>query len=219
MNIRFLGHACFLISSEKYLILIDPFLSGNPSAAITKDEVRATHILITHGHDDHLGDAVEIAKREDSTVYATVETAKLFPKEVNIEVGQIGGFVSSDFGGVKFTSAAHGSGIPGGLACGFIVEFGGKKIYHAGDTGLIMDMNLLEDEKIDVALLPIGDRYTMGPKDALRAVKMIKPKKVIPMHYNTWPLIAQDPNVWKEDVERETNTEVVILQPGESLDL
>ncbi len=219
MEIKYLGHASFLISSKEYALLIDPFLSGNPGAAARADEVRATHIFVTHGHGDHLGDAVEVAKRTGATVYATVEIASCFPQGIDVEVGQIGGFVPSDFGGVKFTAAAHGSGVPGGLACGFLIEFEGKKIYHAGDTGLIMDMALLADEQVDVALLPIGDRFTMGPKDALRAVKMIKPRLAVPMHYNTMPPIVQDPEQWKKDVEAATTTEVSVLAPGEAFQL
>ncbi|GEM_PF-6174 len=219
VKIQYLGHACFLISSKEYSVLIDPFLTDNPQAAVKPDEVRATHILVTHGHGDHLGDAAQIAQRTGATVYATVETAKLFPEGVSVEVGQIGGSVPAEFGRVKFTAAAHGSGVGGGLACGFVVEFEGKKVYHAGDTGLIMDMALLEEESVDVALIPIGDKFTMGPKDALRAVKMIKPKKAIPMHYNTWPPIAQDPQQWKRDVEAATDTEVVVLAAGERMEL
>ncbi|OPZ65605.1 MAG: metal-dependent hydrolase [Firmicutes bacterium ADurb.Bin506] len=219
MEIKFLGHSSFMIASKEYSLLIDPFLSGNPSAAAKVDEVNPTHILVTHGHGDHLGDAVSIASRTHATVFATVETAASFPEGTDIEVGQIGGSVPTDFGRVKFTPAAHGSGAPGGLACGFLVEFEGKKIYHAGDTGLIADMALLEAENIDLALLPIGDRFTMGPSDALRAVKMIKPRKVVPMHYNTMPAIAQDPVQWKKDVEAATDTEVIVLAPGESLQL
>lgn len=219
LNIKFLGHSSFLISSKEYSLLIDPFLSGNPGAAAKPGEITATHVLVTHGHGDHIGDAVEIAQRCGSTVYATVETAGLFPEGTNLDVGQIGGFIRSDFGGVKFTSASHGSGVPGGLSCGFLIELDGKKIYHAGDTGLIMDMALLEEEEIDVALIPIGDRFTMGPKDALRAVKMIAPKRVIPMHYNTMPPIVQDPDRFKKDVEAQTEAEVVVLAPGESLEL
>jgi L-ascorbate metabolism protein UlaG (beta-lactamase superfamily) len=219
LKIKYLGHSSFLITSKEYSLVIDPFLSGNPGAALKADEVMATHVLVTHGHDDHIGDAAAIAQRCKSTVYCTVECASLFPQGTILEVGQIGGFIPSDFGGVKFTAAAHGSNIPGGLACGFIIELEGKKLYHAGDTGLIMDMALLEEEQIDLALLPIGDRFTMGPKDALRALKLIKPRKVIPMHYNTMPLIQQDPEQFKKEAEAAVNTEVILLNPGGEYDL
>ncbi|MDR0577306.1 MAG: metal-dependent hydrolase [Candidatus Accumulibacter sp.] len=214
MKLKFLGHSCFLVSAGKYSLIVDPFLSGNPGAAAKPGEIDATHVLVTHGHDDHIGDAVEIAARCGSTVYATVETAGRFPKSASVEVGQIGGFVASDFGGVKFTAAAHGSGIAGGLACGFLITIEGKKIYHAGDTGLIADMGLLEYERIDVALLPIGDRFTMGPRDAARAVGMIKPKIVIPMHYDTWPIVAQDPELFRKAVEDSGDARVVVLRVG-----
>lgn len=219
MEIRFLGHSSFLISSKEYSLLIDPFLSGNPAAAARAGEISATHVFVTHGHGDHLGNAVQIAQRTGATVYATVETASSFPEGIDVETGQIGGFVPTDFGGVKFTPAAHGSGAPGGLACGFLIEFEGKKLYHAGDTGLTIDMTLLEEENVDIAFLPIGDRFTMGPKDALRAVKMIKPRRAVPMHYNTMPAIAQDPVQWKKDVEAATGTEVIVLAPGDSFSL
>jgi L-ascorbate metabolism protein UlaG (beta-lactamase superfamily) len=222
LNIKYLGHACFQIISKaasvEYSLLIDPFLSGNPASKVKAENVKATHVFVTHGHDDHLGDAISIATRCASTVYATVETGSRFPQAVKVEVGQIGGFVPADFGGVKFTAAAHGSSVPGGLACGFLIELEGKKIYHAGDTGLIMDMMLLGEEGVDVALLPIGDRFTMGPKDAVRAVGFIKPKRVVPMHYNTWPIINQDPELFKKDAEAATGTPVSVLTIGEALE-
>ena len=217
MNIKYLGHSCFLIISEKYSLLIDPFLSGNPNGGAKAEELDVTHILVTHGHGDHLGDAVAIATRCGSKVYATVETGGLFPEGVDVEVGQIGGFLEAGFGRIKFTAAAHGSGVPGGLACGFLIELEGKKIYHAGDTGLTMDMVLLADDGIEVAMLPIGDKYTMGPKEALRAIGLIKPKRVIPMHYNTWPPIAQDAERFQHDVEAATGIPVAVLAVGESL--
>jgi L-ascorbate metabolism protein UlaG (beta-lactamase superfamily)/uncharacterized protein (DUF362 family) len=219
LKIKYLGHSCFLITSKEYSLLIDPFLSGNPAVTVKAEEIKATHVFVTHGHDDHFGDAASIASRCGATAYATVETAGRFPDGVTVEVGQIGGFIRSDFGGVKFTAATHGSGVPGGLACGFLIELDDKKIYHAGDSGLTMDMALLADEDIDVALLPIGDRFTMGPKDALRAVSLIKPKRVVPMHYDTWPLISQDVERFKKDVESTTGIPVSILTVGASLDL
>jgi len=207
------------VRSKEYSILFDPFLTGNPAANVNADDVSATTILLTHGHGDHLGDTVSIARRCRSTVFATVETASLLPEDIKVEKGQIGGYIRTDFGGVKFLPAFHGSGVAGGLACGFLLEIEGKKIYFAGDTGLTAEMSLLAEDEIDVALLPIGDRFTMGPKDAVRAVSMIRPKKVIPMHYNTMPAIEQDPQRFKEMTERETGTECIILAVGESLSL
>lgn len=217
VTIRYLGHSCFQVRSKEYSILFDPFLTHNPLAAVQADDVTATAILVSHGHDDHVGDAVSIATRCGARVYATVETASLFPQGIKMEVGQIGGSIRTDFGRVKFLPAFHGSGVAGGLACGFLLEIEGKKIYHAGDTGLSVEMSLLAEENIDVALLPIGDRFTMGPEDALRAVRMIAPKKVVPMHYNTMPPIEQDPEAFKQRVEEATDAEVVVLGIGETM--
>lgn len=218
MKLHFIGHSCFLITSGEHSILIDPFLTDNPVTERTPEELSPTHIFVTHGHDDHLGDTLSIAGRASSLVISTVETAELLPKEIQTDVGQIGGWIPTSFGRAKFTAAAHGSGVSGGLACGFILEIEGKRVYHTGDTGLIMDMALLEEEKIDVALIPIGDRFTMGPEDALRAIKMIQPQRVIPMHYNTWPSIAQDVNLFAKRVEEETSALVTILALGEEIE-
>jgi len=220
MKIKFIGHSCFLIEEGKYSLLFDPFITGNPIAAVKASEVNPTHVLVTHYHGDHKGDALDIAKRTGAVIYSTNEIGVEFKKSHdNVVAGHIGGKAKTDFGSVKFFQAFHGSGIEGGHACGFVVDLMGKKVYHAGDTGLTKDMELLERENIHVALLPIGDFYTMGPEDALEAVKMIKPKYVIPMHYNTFPLLNQDPEAFKQAVEKETRSKVTILKPGESVDL
>lgn len=194
MNIRFLGHACFLLEDGQHRILIDPFLTRNPLAPISADEVEADYIFVTHGHGDHVGDTAAIARRTGATICCSVDLAEgLFPNSgLSVITGNLGGRIPLPFGSVKFVSAIHGSGVPGALANGFLLEIAGKKIYHAGDTALTSDMALLAEEHIDAALLPIGDVYTMGPGDALRAVEMIHPKLVIPMHYNTMPPIVQD---------------------------
>jgi L-ascorbate metabolism protein UlaG (beta-lactamase superfamily) len=218
MKIQFLGHACFSITSGPHTLLIDPFLSENPVAAARAEEVGATHLFVTHGHSDHFGDALAIAARCRPMVYATVETATLFPSGTSLDPGQIGGYVAAPFGGVKWTAALHGSGVPGSLACGYLMTIEGKKIYHAGDTGLSVEMSLLADEGIDAALLPIGDRYTMGPADAARAIKFIRPRIAVPMHYNTWPTIAQDTALFAEGAAA-AGARAVILAPGESFTL
>ncbi|MGI6667936.1 MAG: metal-dependent hydrolase [Acetivibrionales bacterium] len=222
IKVEFLGHACFLITDENNRkILIDPFLTGNTLAAATAENVEADFIFVTHNHGDHVGDTISIAKRTGATVYSVIELAEAVvqPAGVKVAVGNIGGKQATPFGSMKFVSAVHGSGVPGGLACGYVLEIGGKKIYHAGDTALTRDMDLLAEEDIDLALLPIGGFYTMGPEDAARAVKMIKPKMVVPMHYNTFPPIAQQPEHFKELVEKDSDCKVVILSPGGSLEL
>ena len=194
VKVRFLGHACFQFDDGRYKVIVDPFLTGNPLAACKAEEVEADYIFVTHGHGDHLGDAVQIAERTGAVICTTVDLAAemLSDKGLNVVTGNIGGTLNFPFGSARFFQAIHGSGAAGTVSCGFVFEIGGKKIYHAGDTALMTDMQLLEDDNLDAALLPIGDVYTMGPKDALRAAKMIKAEITVPMHYNTFPHIAQD---------------------------
>lgn len=221
MKIEYLGHACFILEDKGIKILIDPFLTGNSLAAKTAKQVEADYIFVTHGHGDHLGDTYAIAKRTGATVYAVVEFADgpMAAKRIKTAHGNIGGKQQTPFGSVKYVSAAHGSGVPGALACGYVFEIGGKKIYHAGDTALIADMQFLADDQIDAALLPIGGFYTMGPEDAVKAAKLIRPKYVIPMHYNTFPVIRQNPDDFKKAVEGEGICKVKILNPGESFEI
>ena len=225
-KVRWLGHACLLIDTDSRKILIDPFLTGNPAAAIKAEEVSADFILISHGHGDHVGDAVAIAKRTGATVIANYEIAGWLEKQgvAKVHGQQHGGSHAFPFGRVKLTLAFHGSVLPdgtyGGNPCGFLLYLNdGKKIYDAADTGLFGDMRLIGEEGIDLALLPIGDNYTMGPDDALRAVKLLEPKRVVPIHYNTWELIAQDAPAWAGRVKRETKSVPIILKPGEALDV
>lgn len=219
------GHAALGIETGGYHLLVDPFLTGNPSAAISAADVRADYILITHGHGDHLGDAGQIAKRTGAVVISNSEIIGWLGKKGIEGHGQhLGGGFHYPFGYVKLTAAMHGSELPdgsgGGNPAGFLITtLAGEKIYCAGDTGLFGDMRLIGEEGIDLAVLPIGDNYTMGPEDALRAVKLIQPRRVIPIHYNTWPLIRQDANAWAERVRAETSAEVDVLQPGESITL
>jgi L-ascorbate metabolism protein UlaG (beta-lactamase superfamily) len=225
-KITWLGHASFSIQTAGINVLVDPFFKYNESAIVSADEVEADFILVTHGHGDHIGDTVEIAKRTGATVISVAEICNwLKKKEIKIHPQHLGGGFHHPFGYVKLTNALHGSALPdgtcGGNPCGFLITLkeNGKKIYLAGDTGLFSDMRLIGEEGIDLAALPIGDNYTMGPADALRAVKFIQPKVVIPIHYNTFPLIQQDANAWAKDVESLTSTKVHVLSPGESIEL
>ena len=220
MKLQFLGHACFLLDDGAHKVLTDPFLTGNALAAAAADQVEADFIFVTHGHSDHTGDAQAIAQRTGATVCCTVDLADgvFGPAGVRVQVGNLGGTIPMPFGSAKFFQAIHGSGVPGCLSCGFIFEMGGKKIYHAGDTALMTDMALLAEEDIDVALLPIGDVFPIGPADALRAVKMIRPKLVVPMHYDTFPPIAQDPAAFADAVQA-AGFQAKVLRPGESLEL
>ena len=225
MKVTFLGHSVVLIEKDGFKAIIDPFITGNELCPIKADELNdLTHIFITHGHSDHMGDCVELAKKCDATVIANHEIAHYLTKKgLDVHSMHIGGKFIFDFGSVKMTPALHGSGIEdgddmlyGGNPCGFLIEIDGKKLYHAGDTGLTMDMRLLEDEHIDLAFLPIGGNFTMDVKDAARACEFIKPDRVVPMHYDTFDLIKADPNKFKKRAEY---AEVVILNPGDIVEL
>lgn len=221
-KITWYGHAALGLETDGHNIVVDPFLGGNPVASISPNEVEADYILISHGHDDHVGDSVAIARRTQATVISVNEIAVWFANQGIDSHGQhLGGGYKYPFGYLKLTLALHGSELPdgssGGNPCGFLLTTNdGKKLYLAQDTGLFGDMQLIGDEGIDLALLPIGDNYTMGPDDALRAVKLVRPGVVIPIHYNTFPLIAQDANAWALRVQAETDTQVVVLNPGQS---
>ena len=219
------GHATLGLTVGEHKLLVDPFFTGNPVAPITADEALADFILVTHGHGDHVGDAQAIAKRNNALIISNFEIAGWFAEQgLESHAQHLGGGFHHPFGYLKLTLALHGSALPdggyGGNPAGLLLTTpDGKKIYMAGDTGLFGDMQLIGDEGIDLAVIPIGDNYTMGPDDALRAVKLLRPKQVVPIHYNTWSLIEQDPHAWKVRVEAETSAKVVVLKPGESLDL
>lgn len=225
MKLQYLGHSAFILEKENFKAIFDPFLSGNPNSAIKPNEIKGlTHIFITHGHGDHIGDAIELARENQALIISNAEIVDYFSEHgLKTHGMSIGGRFKFDFGKVKMTPALHGSAIPtskgprnGGNPGGFVVEIDGKKIYHAGDTGLTMDMQLLEEESIDVALLPIGGNYTMDIHDAVRAVSFIKPKVTVPMHYDTFPVIEADP---KEFKEKNIWSETIILNIGETMEL
>jgi L-ascorbate metabolism protein UlaG (beta-lactamase superfamily) len=225
-RIRWLGHACTLLETNGQNILIDPFLTGNPAAAVSAEAVPADFILVSHGHGDHVGDAIDIAQRTGATVISNYEISEWFKSKgvAKVHGQQHGGGHAFSFGRVKLTLAFHGSMLPdgsnGGNPCGFLIYLkDGTKIYHAADTGLFGDMRLIGEEGLDLAILPIGDNYTMGPDDSIRAVKMLEPKKVLPIHYNTWEIIAQDANAWANRIRKETKAQPVVLKPGEWMEI
>jgi L-ascorbate metabolism protein UlaG (beta-lactamase superfamily) len=225
-RVQWLGHACLLFDSDGTRILVDPFLTGNPTAAAKADTVPADFILVSHGHGDHVGDTIAIAQRTGASVVCNYEISEWLGKKGlgKVHGQQHGGGHNYPFGRVKLTLAFHGSMLPdgsyGGNPAGFLINFkDGRKVYDAADTGLFGDMRLIGEEGLDLAILPIGDNYTMGPDDALRAVKLLQPRKVMPIHFNTWELIAQDAAAWAERVRKETQTLPIVLKPGEWTDV
>src|SRR3954469_7273928 len=223
MDIRFLGHSCFEISGDGVTILVDPFLTGNPKAAVSAGDVNPDVILLTHGHGDHYGDTVDIAKRTGATVVAIVEIANELTGQglQDVRDPNIGGTVTFDWGWVKLTPAWHTSMTPNGTVstpAGLLINIGGTVVYHLGDTALFSDLQLVarRGDQVDVALVPIGGHYTMDRYDAVTAVEFVNPKTVIPCHYDTFPPIETDAEAFKSDVEGGTGASVLILQPGET---
>lgn len=216
ITVTFLGHAGFLLADGERAVAIDPFLTDNPVATMRPSDVACDAIVLTHGHPDHFGDTVAIAKANDATVYAAFEIAQYLDDEhgVTTEPGNPGGKVTAPFGWVAFTQAFHSSSYEGrymGMPCGVMVHLGGVTVYHCGDTALFGDMKLLgELYQPDIALIPIGDRFTMGPELATRAAELIRPKVAVPIHYKTWPLLVGDARAFKPK-----NVRVKVLEPGE----
>ncbi|MCZ6727327.1 MAG: metal-dependent hydrolase [Acidobacteria bacterium] len=222
-KVTFLGHSCFLLEGGGKSLLIDPFLTDNPTASISAAEVSCDYIIVTHAHRDHFGDTLDIAKRNGAIVIANFEIATYCAAQgLEIHPLHIGGGASFPFGRAKLTIAHHGSSFPdgtyGGSPAGVTLTLGDRKIHHAGDTALTKDMELVGDEGIDLAMLPIGDNFTMGIDDAVRALDLIRPSQVIPMHYNTFDLIAADPAVFSAKAQAK-GVECSVLTPGESLEI
>jgi L-ascorbate metabolism protein UlaG (beta-lactamase superfamily) len=234
MDIRFHGHACFELSGEGATVLVDPFLKpNNPKAVATADEVDPTHIAISHGHADHIADAVSVATRTGAHCVAIVELANWLDSQGADAISDpnLGGTVEFDWGYISLVPAWHTNTIPGsdeapfsaehgisiGTAAGLVIKIGETTVYHAGDTCLFSDMKLIAQRSdIDVALLPIGGHYTMDRTDAVVAAEFVGAKTVIPMHYDTMPVIETDAEAFKSEVEDKTSSKVVILAPGET---
>lgn len=229
MKVTYLGHSCALVEAGGKRVIIDPFLNGNPKAALKPEDVKVDAILITHGHGDHIGDAVEIAQNnEGCVIVAPFEVAMyLASKGANVHPMHIGGAHTFEFGRVKLTQAFHGSGIQvgdgqfisGGMPSGILLTMEGKTLYHAGDTGLFGDMKWIgELNKIDIAMLPIGDNFTMGPEDARLAASWIKAGVTVPIHYDTFGLIEQDGPGWAQSLS-EYGLKGQALEPGQSTEV
>lgn len=223
IELTWLGHASWMISHGSHKILLDPFLNDSPTAPFKASEVEAEFILVSHGHFDHVADVAEIANRCNSMVVACFEIAQWFAENHSVKntTGMnIGGSLSLPFGSIKMTTAIHSSQLPdgsyGGVAGGFLVKIDGKTIYFACDTALFSDMRLLGNQEIDVAVLPIGDLFTMGPSDSVTATNFLNPKQVLPAHYNTWPPIEQDANAWAKLIEDGSTSQPILLEPGQS---
>jgi L-ascorbate metabolism protein UlaG (beta-lactamase superfamily) len=220
IEITWLGHNAWSIRAGEHRLLLDPFLNDNPLSPRKAGEVEADYILVSHGHGDHVGDAIEIAARTGATVIGNFEVCQwLAGKGVkNVHAMNLGGSHDFPFGRLTMTLALHSSSMPdgsyGGNPCGFVLAREKSKVYFACDTAFFSDMKLIGAIGLDLAAVPIGDNYTMGPVDALEAVRVLKPRQVVPIHNGTWPIIAQDAAAWARQVREETGAEATVLQPG-----
>jgi L-ascorbate metabolism protein UlaG (beta-lactamase superfamily) len=221
MDVTFLGHACFTLTDGSATVLIDPFLSGNPKAAISADDVPASTILLTHGHGDHIGDTVAIAKRTGAPVVAITELAgELGEEGVEVNDCNLGGTATFDWGWAKLVPAWHTSTTPKGTVntpAGLLINFKDTIVYHLGDTALFSDLQLVgKRHPIDIALICIGGHYTMDRHDAVDAADFVGAKTIIPCHYNTFPAIETDAGAFQTDVEKALDATVVVLEPGQA---
>ena len=224
-TITWLGHNAWSIESAGTTILLDPFLNDSPTSPVKADGVNADYILLSHGHGDHVGDTVAIAQRTGATVLCNFEVGQWLAKK-GVSADKIigmnpGGGIELPFGHVKFTIAHHSSSMPdgsyGGVPGGFLLTLKESRIYFACDTALFLEMKLIGNGGLDLAVLPIGDLYTMGPDDSIDAIQLLNPKRVAPCHYNTWPPIAQDAAAWAERVRSHTAAEPLVLEPGDKI--
>lgn len=225
-QLTWLGHAAWVVELDQTKILVDPFLTGNPSALVSADSLQADYIFLTHGHADHLGDTVDIAKRTGATVVCNYEIATWLSEKhavLNTKGMNLGGWIPLPFGRAQHTIAFHSSQLPdgsyGGNPGGFLFEGAGKRLYFAGDTALFSDMKLIGENVLDAAILPIGDLFTMGIDDSVRAAQFLQPKCVFPSHYNTWPPIQQDVSDWANRVRQKSTARPVTPRVGEVVTL
>ncbi len=226
IKLTWLGHACWLIESGKTTIILDPFLDDSPTAPCKSDKVNPDFILVSHGHFDHVADSVKIAKRTSAQIIAVFEISEWFrtKHELNNVVGMnLGGRYSTSFGSVKMTPALHSSQLPDGSyagnPAGFVVNIDQRNIYFACDTALFSDMQLIGHSGIELAVLPIGDLFTMGIEDSVSATRLIAPRKVTPTHFNTWPPIEQDAEQWALRIRNETSAVPILSKPGEGFSI